>query len=311
VVEVDAPSAAEVETPQVTELETPDVVEAETPDTLPETSDAADADTTEVTDSTDSDQTVDPTDSADPDAGNPPQTYTVDGQQYTPSFSPDQLNNAPTANEAVDSVLSDNDLFARHGFDPPWSRQDLIDAINTKTADLTPAQRDMLNAIRDRMPFPHQGETIQKVITPDQLRDYLDNVIASPAAPNTVGGSQTRAVDTAHLRSPDELFDGLRLDYDRTPFRPGQNSVHVIRYVPSNDPEFAVPRNSTMGGSARFDTWTDPFTGNGFTKATDDVIPEFQGVNTMRSGAEMWEIMNDGTQQLTAVLRGDVWVRVD
>jgi hypothetical protein len=66
-----------------------------------------------------------------------------------------------------------------------------------------------------------------------------------------------------------------------------------------------------MGGSARFDTWTDPFTGNGFTKATDDVIPEFQGVNTMRSGAEMWEIMNDGTQQLTAVLRGDVWVRVD
>jgi hypothetical protein len=169
----------------------------------------------------------------------------------------------------------------------------------------------MLNAIRDRMPFPQPGETIQKVITPDQLRSYLDNVIASPAAPNTVGGSQTRAVDTAHLRTPDELFHGLRLDYDRTPFTPGQDSVHVIRYVPSNDPEFAVPRNSTMGGNARFDTWTDPFTGNGFTKATDDVIPEFQGVNTMRSGAEMWEIMNDGTQQLTAVLRGDVWVRVD
>ncbi len=65
-----------------------------------------------------------------------------------------------------------------------------------------------------------------------------------------------------------------------------------------------------MGGSSRFDTWDDPFTGNGFTKATDDVVPEFQidrGV-TMRDGAEMWEVLPNGNQRLVAVLRGREWI---
>ncbi len=182
--------------------------------------------------------------------------------------------------------------------------------INTDTADLTPQQRNVLNTIRDSMPAPQPGEVIQKVVTPDQVRDYLGDV-TERFSPSTVGGSQTRAADTAHLGTPDELFNGLRLDYDHTTFSLGQDSVHVIRYVPLNDPNFAIPRNSAMGGDGRFDTWTEPFTGNGFTAASNDVIPEVQGVNTMRSGAEMWEILEDGTQQLAAVLRGNVWVRVD
>jgi hypothetical protein len=68
-----------------------------------------------------------------------------------------------------------------------------------------------------------------------------------------------------------------------------------------------------MGGdpASGYDSWGDPFTGNGFTSAQDDVIPEFQGLNQMQEGAEMWELRSDGTQQLTAVLRGRQWVRVD
>ena len=75
------------------------------------------------------------------------------------------------------------------------------------------------------------------------------------------------------LRFPVEPL--MRLDYDNTPFSPGDDSVRVIRFQSGED-GFVVPRNSDMGGSSRFDDWGDPFTGNGFTKAGDDVVPEFQ-----------------------------------
>ena len=64
-----------------------------------------------------------------------------------------------------------------------------------------------------------------------------------------------------------------------------------------------------MGGNGTYDTWDDPFTGNGFTKSTTDVNPEYIAKNvTMRDGAEMWEVLDDGTQRLVAVLQGKTWI---
>jgi hypothetical protein len=84
----------------------------------------------------------------------------------------------------------------------------------------------------------------------------------------------------------------------------------VIRFQ-TDTPDFEVPRHSDMGGSGQFDDWGDPFTGNGFTKSGDDIIPEYatgpDGV-TMRDGAEMWETLDDGTQRLVAVLRNGEWI---
>jgi len=87
--------------------------------------------------------------------------------------------------------------------------------------------------------------------------------------------------------------------------------VRVIRFRSGED-GYVVPRNSDMGGSNRFDDWGDPFTGNGFTKAGDDVVPEFQtqGPVQMRDGAEMWQNLDTGTQRLVAVLRDGEWVSV-
>ena len=43
-------------------------------------------------------------------------------------------------------------------------------------------------------------------------------------------------------------------------------------------------------------------------KSSDDVIPEYFATGTrMRDGAEMWEVLDDGTQRLVAVLRGGAW----
>jgi hypothetical protein len=131
--------------------------------------------------------------------------------------------------------------------------------------------------------------------------------------PSSIGGSVTRADDSAHLGTPDDLYDGLRLDYKDSTFHPGDASSHVIRF--QTEGRFEPPLSSELGGPGRYDSWTDPFTGNGFTKAGDDVIPEWQptGGNPvqMRQGAEMWEILDNGNQRLVGVLdKGGEWVRV-
>jgi hypothetical protein len=86
----------------------------------------------------------------------------------------------------------------------------------------------------------------------------------------------------------------------------------VIRFKTGDG--FEAPRVTDLGGSDRYDSWKDPFTGNGFTKAGDDVIPEWQpaGGNPaeMREGAEMWEILDNGNQRLVGVLDNGQWVPV-
>jgi hypothetical protein len=187
----------------------------------------------------------------------------------------------------------------------------LIDRINTPPADLTPSERAVLHEIRDRIPPPAHDEVVQKVIRPDQVDTYLNNVVNGDYGPSTIGGSVTRNIDTAHLDTPRGLYEGLRLDDDGSPFRADMDAMHVIRFVPRR-PDFVVPRNSTMGESDRFDEWDWPLTGNGFTSALDDVIPESQTDNTliMDNGAQMWELTPSGDQRLVAVLEDGEWVRV-
>jgi hypothetical protein len=64
-----------------------------------------------------------------------------------------------------------------------------------------------------------------------------------------------------------------------------------------------------VGGTEQYDGGDDPFTRNGFTKSVDDIVLEFFAKNvTMRGGAEMWEVLDDGTQRLVAVLKDREWI---
>lgn len=229
----------------------------------------------------------------------------MDGTTHTSQFAPEQLG---SNRELIDSVL------AKHALD----RDSAIDLINTPTSDLTDAQRQLLRDVRDELPSPDADTVMQKVIPPASF-DKDGNLIQSGADNYILGnnpdfdvtnvrGSVSIADNTSHLGTPEQIRQGLRLDYDGTPFTPNDAGTHVIRFR-AEEPNFETPYNSSMGGSGRFDSWTDPFTGNGFTKAGDDVIPEHVANNvTMRDGAEMWEVLDDGTQRLTAVLRGGQWM---
>ncbi len=228
----------------------------------------------------------------------------MDDSEHTTSFAPEQL---------LDNARVD-DALAAHGV----SKSDLVDLINTPTDALTEDQRHLLTAVRDALPAPTADTVMQKVIPPgffDADGNFVrgradDYIMGGGFAPDQVRGAVTVAGDTAHLLNPSALHDGLRLDYDGSPFDPSAAGTHVIRFqTDSLSPgNYEVPRYSAMGGSGAQDGWSDPFTGNGFTKSGSDAIPEYVANDiTMRDGAEMWEVLDDGNQRLVAVLIDKVW----
>lgn len=228
----------------------------------------------------------------------------MDETSHETSFAPEQLGDNQRVTDALD----------RHGV----SRNDFIDLINRPTDSLTPGERDLLNAVRDELPPPDRDTVMQKVIPPGYFNDSgelvpsrADDYIMGHNNAERVGGAVTVADDTAHLSTPREIHDSLRLDYSDTPFTTHDPGTHIIRFQqdPGGSGSYEVPRNSDMGGDGTYDGWDDPFTGNGFTKSGDDVIPEYVANNmTMRDGAEMWEVLDDGTQRLVGVLRDKEWI---
>ncbi|MGN7778503.1 hypothetical protein ACTJJE_03130 [Mycolicibacterium sp. 22603] len=243
--------------------------------------------------------------------GDDGRTYTMsDGSSHQTSFAPEQLGD----NQRVSDALERNGV----------SRNDFIDLVNRPIDSLSPQERDLVTAVRDDLPAPGIDTVMQKVIPPGEFdADGIfkpggaDNYLGGAYAPDGMRGAVTIADDTAHLGTPGMIHDGLRLDYDKSAFTPNDANAHVIRFQtdPASSGSYDVPRHSSMGGSGDYDGWGDPFTGNGFTKAGDDVIPEY-GANDirMREGAEMWEILDDGTQRLVAVLQRDAngnasWLR--
>lgn len=243
--------------------------------------------------------------------GDDGRTYTMsDGSSHQTSFAPEQLGD----NQRVSDALERNGV----------SRDDFIDLVNRPIDSLSPEERDLITAVRDDLPAPGIDTVMQKVIPPGEFdADGIfkpggaDNYLGGAYAPDGMRGAVTIADDTAHLGTPGMIHDGLRLDYDKSAFTPNDANAHVIRFQtdPASSGSYDVPRHSSMGGSGDYDGWGDPFTGNGFTKAGDDVVPEY-GANDirMREGAEMWEILDDGTQRLVAVLQRDAdgnasWLR--
>jgi hypothetical protein len=229
----------------------------------------------------------------------------MDDVPHRTTFAPDQLGSS-----RVDHILESRGI----------SRSELGDLINKPAADLTPSERATLNAVRDEFPAPTSDTVMQKVIdqpyvdgkTGELRWGDADSYVLDRYTPDEVRGAVTVADDTAHLGSPRDINEGLRLDYGGTHHSTGDASTHVIRFQ-AGEPNFEVPRNQDMTGSpTTYDGWEQPFTGNGFTSAADDVIPEYavprDETVTIKDGAEMWEVTDSGTQRLVAVLRDGSWI---
>ena len=116
-----------------------------------------------------------------------------------------------------------------------------------------------------------------------------------------VQGFITKAADTKHLNSFDDLYYGLRLDYDGTKFFLDEGYCYVLRFKSKEVPlKVNVPRGRDFKDSY-------PFTSHGFTAGIRGRIgvPEFIIKSGFRvpieGGTEIWKITRDGKQTLYAV----------
>lgn len=240
--------------------------------------------------------------------GDPPKPPTIpprrhdytdeDGNPVTSRYADDQID-TPSADQRLDDTL------ARHGMTREDFDRALLEEVPADPADLTPDQRTVMD-IRTEMGAPKAGEPMQKVLT---SADYERYVGGEP----TVQGSVTRLNDGVEMRTPRELHDGLRLDYgkkeDRV-FSPDDESVQVLRFR-TREGDADISRFSSMGGKSGTDGWDPPYTGNGFTRSTDPVVPESRLPNSpLRAGSEVWTVRADGSQELDMVFDGKEWVKV-
>ena len=148
--------------------------------------------------------------------------------------------------------------------------------------------------IRRTIPKPDENTLMQKVITEDMANKYLDGTY------NTIGGSVARAVDTKHLKTIEDYYYGLRLDYEKTLFSAGDKYYYTIRFKIEKLDNLVIPIDS------RF-TSEYPFTRNGFTSGNNGRlgIPEYVLDKRVspKIGAEIWRIKPDGTEELIGVFK--------
>lgn len=122
-----------------------------------------------------------------------------------------------------------------------------------------------------------------------------------------------RAQDTKQLESYSDIYDSLRLDYENTLFKPStDSSMGFIRFKTQDAANFKVPYSEAIGGNTSAG-W--PFTGNGFTAATNGqaitefCVPSGSSVGIMEE-SEIYEIFKDGTEVLRAVFKYGKFVSI-
>jgi hypothetical protein len=181
---------------------------------------------------------------------------------------------------------------------------------------------------------------MQKVIPPGALDRYLDGTVI-PTGPdrfdaNMVGGYVARQQDATHLRTPADIIQGNRLDYENTPFRDTSRPTHVMEF-PAGTADYTTPFGAPYaGGSGTHGNWgvvqraADdmitaaesqghppgsyqrevykwPFSGVGVTADATMGVPERKTpYHQIPTGAQIYEYSPSGTKVLVAEYGGPV-----
>lgn len=180
------------------------------------------------------------------------------------------------------------------------------------TDKMTPEEKEYINAIRDFIPLSATTQ-IQKVIPIKQAESYF---IASPDGQGkTVGGYMTTVRDAAHLKTYQEVFDGMRLDYKGSEFVKSDATGYIVIEFFSEDIAFLeIPRNYDNGGTINdpnnpspHNKNEAPFTGQGFTSGDYGIlgVPELKAEypNALRinDGGKMFFVNGEGSKVLIGI----------
>jgi hypothetical protein len=223
---------------------------------------------------------------------------------------------AESVAEAVENAKYSRTIVQEmHGFmDDMVSILDDVGMSANRFDDLRPLSADLLSdadkatikAIRDAIPMPTNQTVMQKVIPQGDIAKYISGEYSQ------VKGYITRAQDVKQLGNYDDIYNSLRLDYDGSVFKPATDEcVGVIKFKTLNASKIDIPYSQAMGGNV---VNKPPFTGNGFTAATNgQAIPEFISDNFIKlyDEAELYTITKDGTETLVAIYNENLGRFVD
>jgi hypothetical protein len=195
---------------------------------------------------------------------------------------------------AIESLVGFEDGIAGLAAAHNLSIEQFIVLEGKSAADLSVVERNTMNNIRNTIAHPNASTIMQKVIPKSDINKYISGEYGS------CRGFVTTAKDGKHLRTYEDIFFGMRLDYSNTPFSLNDGSCGVIRYTASNSADAIVPKSVINGGT---ETSSMPFTGHGFTSGTSGRlgVPEWkmQSFASINVG-ELWEVFSDGREVLLA-----------
>lgn len=210
------------------------------------------------------------------------------------AYSRDAIKKNKSTQESINSIISP------YGLD-----RDQFDSLRLdSTKYLTDEEKQKLRSIRNSIKI-EENTIVQKVVPLSSIDAYVEG---KQDWAKKVGGCVTRAQDTKDIRSYDDVYEGLRLDYENTRFNEGDKGYGVLRFKAEDTSSYKIPYNPDMGGSS---IYKPPFTGNGFTKSKDKVIPEFEmKEQTIPKGTELYQVSESGQETLVAVYDGTRFVKV-
>jgi len=163
-------------------------------------------------------------------------------------------------------------------------------------SEMTEEELTSMNAIRDKQIIPDADTLMQKVITTYDMEKYLSGEYKTPK------GFVSVCADVKQYHTTQDMYYGLRLDYDGTYFKPEGENYAVIRFYAANIDQATIPKSPANGGTVE-DPY--PFGGAGFTTGTNGrwgspewTMAEFTVLNDY---AQLFEVQEDGTEILRGV----------
>lgn len=107
---------------------------------------------------------------------------------------------------------------------------------------------------------------------------YVEGIVKPGSRYNTFSGFVSVDSHSASLKNLDEVFEGNRLDYQNTPYRPGTDDTYAkINFTLDSKMRLDIPLREPKVGEY-------PFTGRGFTGSKEIVLPEYE----LRKGADYY-----------------------
>ncbi len=218
------------------------------------------------------------------------------------TFGKSVINNAPDAFiDKIDGVLAHYE-FNTGGTTRKWTRTDLekMMAYRVDNPKLTPSEKvnlATLTQIRQKLASIDENTILQKVLSPTVAEDYFNNKYS------TVINSIARAQDTKHLKNVEDLYHGLALGFDGSPFKPSDDFFYVLRFKTSEPAKAYISNTEQLLAKLK-----RPFTGNGFTSGgfSRMGVPELWANNMAMTEAAIFKVYKDGSEEVISVFVKDI-----